>query len=141
MKWVGKAPGSMTQVSIPRMESFSAIGLGKAFDGEFRRVVRPEEGEGHSSDDARDHHQQTGALRSHRGQHRTVHSMNSEDVDIETLLPIGRGERFHESVRSDTGIVDHHVETADFVEGSCHSAVDAPVVGDVELHDARARVP
>src|SRR5947209_3676780 len=90
---------------------FIAIRLGESLQGKFRRSIEAQKRQGQPSRNGPDLQQQTTALLTHLWQNRAVHPQDAEDVGLELLADLFRGECFQWTTVRYPGIVDHYIKT------------------------------
>src|SRR5947209_5290995 len=90
---------------------FIAIRLGEPLQGKLRRSIEAQKRHAQPSRNGPDLQQQTAALLAHLWQNRAVHPQDAEDVGLELLTDLFRGECFQWTTVRYPGIVDHYIKT------------------------------
>src|SRR5229473_850956 len=90
---------------------FIAIRLGESFQGKLRRSIEAQKRQGQPSSNGPDLQQQTTALLTHLWQNRAVHPQDAEDIGLELLADLFKGECYERTTVGHPGIIDHHIKT------------------------------
>src|SRR5437588_1293157 len=119
---------------------FIAIRLGESLQGKLRRSIEAQKRKGQPSRNGPDLQQQTTALLTHLWQNRAVHPQGAEDVGLELLLDLFKGECFQWTTVRHPGIVDHHIKTTRRLDNRCDGPLHGRVIRDIDLDDMQGKL-
>src|SRR6266849_7455924 len=119
---------------------FIAIRLGESLQGKLRRCVQSLKRQGQTPGNGPNLQQQTTALPTHVWQSRAVHTQHAEDIGIELLLDLLKGERFQWATVRHPGMVDHHVKTTRDPYKRRDCLLNGSVVRDIYFDDIQGKL-
>src|SRR6266699_503789 len=119
---------------------FIAIRFGEPLQGKFRRSIEAEIWHGQPSSNGPDLQQQTTALLTHLWQNRAVHPQDAEDIGLELLVDLFKGECFQWTTVRHPGIVDHHIKTTRSLDNRCDGPLHGRVIRDIDLDDMQGKL-
>src|SRR5260221_9956449 len=119
---------------------FIAIRLGEVLQGKLRRCIQCLKRQGQTPGNGPNLQQQTTALPAHVRQSRAVHTQHAEDIGIELLLDLLKGERFKWATVRYPSIVDHHVNTTRDPYKRHDCLLHGSVVRDIDFDDMQGKL-
>lgn len=106
-------------------------GFGQALQGPLGGVVGAQVGEGSDAADGGDLHNVAAALGAQDGQDGLCDGQRAEEVGLELVAYLLFGDLLDRAEQTVSGVVDHHIQSAEVRVGGGDGRVDGVTVGDV----------
>src|SRR5260221_14691751 len=119
---------------------FIAIRFGESLQGKLCRSVQSLKRQGQTPGNRPNLQQQTTALLTHLWQNRAVHPQDTEDIGLELLLDLLKGECFERTTVRYPCIVDYHIKTTGRPDNRFDGLFHGSIICDIDLDEVQGKL-